>query len=228
MALREVLVWDAPTRVFHWALALSFVGAFLAAGSERYRDIHVALGVTAVGLIAFRLVWGVGSRYARFSAFAFGPRAVLAYLKSVIALRPQRFVGHNPAGSLMIYGLLLLGALAGLTGYATYIDLGGGGAEELHEGLANAMLAVVLVHIGGVIVSSLLHRENLVAAMVTGRKSGAPGEGIVGARWWVAALLIVGVAIAWTAVVPLTPGDTGARAATRSLVHRAADHERDH
>ena len=115
----RILVWDAPTRVFHWALALSFVGAFVTADSERLRDVHVVLGYTVFGLIAFRLIWGVvGTRYARFTSFAFGPRAVVAYLKSLLTLRPQHFLGHNPAGSIAIYALLALGLLTGLTGYA--------------------------------------------------------------------------------------------------------------
>src|SRR5581483_3604771 len=110
MDTAKVLVWDVPTRVFHWLLALSFVGAFATAESERYRDVHVLLGYTVAGLIAFRLAWGlVGTRYARFRAFAFGPRRVLTYVKSLFGRAPQHYVGHNPAGSVAIYALLALG-----------------------------------------------------------------------------------------------------------------------
>ena len=200
-----ILVWDAPTRVFHWVLALSFTGAFLTAESERLRDVHVVLGYTALAMIAFRVIWGlVGSRYARFRSFAVAPRAVLAYLKSLLGPRPQHFVGHNPAGSIVIYAILLLGVLTAVSGYANYNDLGGKWLEELHEGFANAMLAVVFVHVGGVIVASLLHRENLARAMVTGYKSGTPAEGIRSARWVVAAVLIAGIAALWVGVVPVT------------------------
>lgn len=227
MSKSRILVWDAPTRVFHWALALSFVGAFVTADSERLRDVHVVLGYTVFGLIAFRLLWGVvGTRYARFTSFAFGPRAVLAYLKSLLTLRPQHFLGHNPAGSIAIYALLALGLLTGLTGYAHYNELGGEWLEDLHEGLANAMLAVVFVHIAGVIVSSLLHRENLARAMVTGYKTGEPAGAIRGARWIVAALVVASIAALWTGVIPVTDTAPGVSAmATSRLAGRAA-HDR--
>jgi cytochrome b len=171
MSNARVFVWDLPVRLFHWTLALSFAGAFLTAESERWRDVHVVLGYTVLGLVAFRLLWAfVGSRYARLSSFAFGPRAVAAYLKSLLSFRPQHYVGHNPAGSFVIYGLVLLALVTGAAGYATYNDIGGHWLEEFHEGAANVMLTLVVVHVAGVVVSSLLHRENLVKAMLTGYK----------------------------------------------------------
>ncbi|HET9042490.1 MAG TPA: cytochrome b/b6 domain-containing protein [Burkholderiales bacterium] len=227
MSKSRILVWDAPIRVFHWALALSFVGAFVTADSERLRDVHVVLGYTVFGLIAFRLIWGVvGTRYARFTSFAFGPRAVVAYLGSLLTLRPQHFLGHNPAGSIAIYALLALGLLTGLTGYAHYNELGGEWLEDLHEGLANAMLAVVFVHIAGVIVSSLLHRENLARAMVTGYKTGDPAGAIRGARWIVAALVVASIAALWTGVIPVTDTAPGASAMAASRPARHAEHDR--
>ena len=171
MATKRVFVWDLPVRLFHWSLALSFAGAFITAESERYRDVHVVLGYTVLGLVAFRLLWAfVGTRYARLSSFAFGPRAVIAYVKSLLAFRPLHYIGHNPAGSWVIYLLVLLGLVTGASGYATYNDIGGEWLEDLHEAVANAMLLLVFVHVAGVIVSSLLHRENLVKAMLTGYK----------------------------------------------------------
>lgn len=213
MTKSRILVWDAPTRVFHWALALSFTGAFITAESERFRDVHVVLGYTVLGLIAFRLIWGVlGTRYARFTSFAFGPREVVAYFKALLALRPQPFLGHNPAGSLAVYALLALGLLTGLTGYAHYNEIGGEWLEDLHEGAANAMLAIVFVHIAGVILSSLLHRENLARAMVTGYKTGDPGRAIRSARWLVAAMLVAGIGTLWTGAVPVTDTAPGVSA----------------
>jgi cytochrome b len=167
----RVFVWDVPVRLFHWLLAASFTGAFLTAESERYRDVHVALGYTVLGLVAFRLLWAfVGTRYARLSSFAFGPRAVIEYLKSIAAFRPRHYVGHNPAGSWVIYLLVALGVVTGAAGSAPYPAIGGEWLEDFHEGAANVMLTLVFVHIAGVLVSSLLHRENLVKAMLTGYK----------------------------------------------------------
>jgi cytochrome b len=227
MTKSRILVWDAPIRVIHWTLALSFTGAFVTAESERFRDVHVVLGYTVLGLIAFRVLWGVlGTRYARFSSFAFGPGEVVAYLRSLLTPRPQHFVGHNPAGSFAIYALLALGLLTGLTGHANYNEIGGKWVEDLHEGLANAMLAVVFVHVAGVIVSSLLHRENLARAMVTGYKTGDQARAIRSARWLVAALLVAGVAALWTGVVPVTDTAPGATAVTMTRSARHAEHDR--
>lgn len=200
MEKAKVLVWDLPTRVCHWLLALSFAGAYLTAESERLRDVHVMLGYTMAGLVAFRLVWGVlGTRYARFASFAYGPRQVLSYLKSLLTRSPQHYLGHNPAGSWAIYGLLGLSALAAAAGYATYNDVGGHAMEEVHEALANGLAALVLVHIAGVAASSLLHGENLVRAMITGYKPGGAGAGIRYRHRIVGAMLVGSVAAFWMA-----------------------------
>ena len=169
---RTVKVWDILVRVFHWSFAACFAGAWLTAESERFRDIHVFLGYTMLGLVAFRLLWGVvGPRHARFSCFVRGPAAVARYLLSLFAGQPEHHLGHNPAGAVAIVLLLALAALAGASGWAVYNDLGGEWLEESHEFLAGAMLAVVGVHLAGVAVASWLHRENLVRAMLTGRKN---------------------------------------------------------
>ncbi len=208
--MQRILVWDVPTRVFHWLLALSFAGAFVTAESERYRDIHVVLGYTLLGLLAFRLLWGFfGSRYARFRAFLFKPGEIAAYFLSLFKGKPAHYVGHNPAGSVAIWLLLALGISTGVTGVLLYQDIGGDAVEELHELLANAMLAVVLIHIAGVVLSSVLHRENLVRAMVTGFKSVKPGEGINRSYRWLGVIIVAAVLAFWVgypASGVVTPG----------------------
>lgn len=197
--LQRILVWDIPTRVFHWTLALSFLGAYLTAESERYRDIHVVLGYTLLGLLAFRLLWGfAGTRYARFSAFLYKPAEILAYLRSLLRRTPQHYVGHNPAGAVAIFLLLGLGLLTGASGLLLYQEIGGEALEEPHEVFANLMLAVVLVHIAGVFVSSWLHRENLVRSMLTGYKSGAVEQGIGRRHALLGAILLAAVLAFWT------------------------------
>ena len=238
MKTSRILVWDLPVRVFHWLLAISFVGAFLTAESERVRDVHVVLGYTVLGLLAFRLLWGfLGTRHARWSSFAYGPGAVLRYLRSLLSRRPDHYVGHNPAGSWVICLLVALGLVAGISGYAVYSDLGGKWTESLHEGAANAMLALVLVHVAGVVVSSLMHRENLVAAMLTGRKFGSPEDAIGRTRWVTAVAVATGVAVLWSGVVevPGLPAPTaqtatakrqsGDRSDSQRKVYRQSKHE---
>ena len=199
MTRERILVWDLPTRLFHWLLAGTFAGAWLTADSERWIDVHVTLGYTFAGLIAFRLLWGfVGTRYARFSSFVTGPRPVLAYLGSILKARPQHHVGHNPAGGWAVLALLGLGAITALAGFLTYSDYGGHWLEELHEGAASAMLGLVFVHIAAVAVSSLLHKENLVRAMITGLKRGARSQAIRRPQWIAAGALLLAVAGFWS------------------------------
>jgi cytochrome b len=223
----RVLVWDVPTRAFHWLLALSFTGAFLTAESERYRDVHVLLGYTVLGLIVFRLVWGlVGTHHARFRSFAHGPQSVLTYVKSLFTRSPQHYLGHNPAGSWAIYALLALGLLAGASGYATYNDVGGHWLEDAHEAFANAMLGLVLVHLAGVLVSSLLHRENLVRSMLDGYKSGNAGEGIRRHRL-IGAVLVAAVAGFWIAGPDSLPAGWNPGLSASADGHHSADRRDD-
>ena len=220
-----ILVWDLPVRVFHWLLALSFAGAWLSAESERWRDVHVMLGYTMAGLVAFRVVWGfVGSRHARFASFVRPPSAIARYVGSLWRGRPEHHAGHNPAGALAIVALLVLIGLTAATGWATFNDAGGHFVEELHEAMANALLLLVGVHLAGVAVSCWLHRENLVGAMIHGRKR-APGQaGIRGSLRAVGALVFAAVVgfwwLQWDA-----PTGTVAHAARASA---SATHDPDH
>ena len=219
--MSKIRVWDVPTRLVHWLLVVSFAGAFLTADSEHYRDLHILFGVTMVVVIAFRLAWGlVGTRYARFASFAFGPRAVVQYLWSLATFRSVRFVGHMPAGSWAIWLMLLLGLLIGASGYAVVAGTAEW-LEDAHEALAWTLLGVVIVHVLGVAVSSVLHRENLVAAMITGRKRGEPAEAIRRSHWVVGAVLAALVVGLWLNVVPVPGLERGPTAAGQTA------HEKD-
>jgi cytochrome b len=222
MQTTRILVWDLPVRVFHWLLAASFAAAFVTAEAERYRNAHIALGYTFLGLLAFRLLWAfAGTRYARVSSFAFGPAAVLGYLKSLLSGKPLHYVGHNPAGSWAIFALVALGSAVGISGYAVYADLGRHWLEEAHEALANAMLGIVIVHIVGVVVSSVMHRENLALSMITGYKRGPRGAAIRRTRWPAAIALVLAVALLWNAA-PDTPLNSRHEAGTPREPHHSA------
>jgi len=197
-AAGKVLVWDAPVRVFHWLMVFSFAGAYLTAESERWRLLHVTLGYTMAGLLVFRVVWGlVGTRHARFASFVRGPAAVVGYLRSLASGQPEHHVGHNPAGAVAIVALLGLTGLVTAAGWATYNDLGGEWLGELHEGAANAMLAVIGVHVAGVLIGSWMHRDNLIGAMFSGRKPGLPQDAVRSAWRSVAVLMLAAVLGFW-------------------------------
>jgi cytochrome b len=180
----NIRVWDPLVRLFHWGLVSAFALAYLS--EDDWMNLHVYAGYTVLGLLGFRLVWGfVGPRYARFSDFVRPPWEVVSYLKGLFALRAKRFLGHNPAGGAMIVLLLLSLVLTTLTGLGAYgaegygplaawaaglVGLGKEALEEVHEFAANFTLFLIVVHIAGVLFGSLLHKENLVRAMITGRK----------------------------------------------------------
>ncbi|QGU33773.1 cytochrome b/b6 domain-containing protein [Thermochromatium tepidum] len=181
----RIRVWDPLVRVFHWSLVGAFATAFIL--EDDLLGVHVWAGYLVLALVAVRLVWGlIGTRHARFSDFVRGPRAVLAYLRAVLSRRAPRYLGHNPAGGAMILLLLIALAATGISGLALYgaeefagplagVMRGvpafwGEVLEETHEVLANLTLGLILIHVAGVLVSSWLHRENLIAAMISGYK----------------------------------------------------------
>jgi cytochrome b len=197
--MNKILVWDWPVRLGHWLLAGAFALAWLTSESEELRLVHAFAGGTVVGVVLFRLVWGVlGTRHARFASFLRGPGAVLGYLRGLLRRAAPHATGHNAAGGWAVVGLLALGLLAGASGWLVYEDIGGEWLGELHEGLAATMLAVAALHVAGVAASSLAHGENLVRAMITGWKRGRPEEAIAGAKP-LAAIAMLGwvAACAW-------------------------------
>ncbi|MGX7876781.1 cytochrome b/b6 domain-containing protein [Mesorhizobium sp. ORM6] len=168
---REVRVWDGVVRCFHWALVFSFAIAWLTRHSSE--DIHHLAGYAAGALVALRLVWGVlGTPYARFSQFVRGPAAVLDYLSAILGGREARHIGHNPAGGAMVVALIAAMSATALTGWLMTTDayFGVPWVETAHGLAAHSLVLLVLLHIGGVALASFRHRENLVRAMITGRK----------------------------------------------------------
>jgi cytochrome b len=166
-----VKVWDPVVRVLHWSLVGYFTLAY--ATGEDLMQVHVIAGYTVAALLALRIVWGlIGPHQARFRNFVRPPRQVLSYLQDLARRDAPRHLGHNPAGAAMIVSVLLTLISTCATGIMMTTNAFGGAGwmEGLHEALANLAVGLVLLHVLGVLVTSLRHRENLVIAMITGRK----------------------------------------------------------
>lgn len=210
---RWVKVWDLPTRFFHWSLvALVAVAVFTGfVTPEWWMGVHVWAGYGLVGLMVFRLVWGIfGSEYSRVVSFVYPPRDTLEHLRGLLLLRPPHYVGHNPTGALMVFaltgvltalvvtGLLVLGGeekqgpLASVIGYVV-----GSASKRIHLWLTITLLAMVACHVAGVIAESVLGSDNLVRAIVTGWKRLPPTAPVPtprAARPVLAAALLVALA----------------------------------
>jgi cytochrome b len=166
-----VRVWDPLVRIFHWSLVVLFALAFVT--GDEWRDAHITAGYLVAGLVAFRVVWGVvGPQHARFASFIRGPATTFAYLRDALALRAPRYLGHNPAGAAMIVALLAAIVLIAATGYMMTTDTFWGveWVEDLHESMVYVTLGLIALHVGGVVLASIEHRENLVRSMFTGLK----------------------------------------------------------
>jgi len=166
-----VRVWDPFVRVFHWTVVAGCTADLFVLGGGRLP--HTVVGYTVAALVAARVVWGlVGSRHARFADFVPGPAALRRYLTALARGREPRLLGHNPAGAVMILALLATLAGLGVTGWMTTLDAfwGAEWLEDLHETLADGLIALVAVHAAAAVIEGVRHRENLVWAMVTGRK----------------------------------------------------------
>lgn len=195
-----VPVWDWVVRIGHWLLAASFLTAYFTAESESWRLVHTTSGLLALAVVLFRIVWGfIGPEPARFSRFLMPPSQAVRYLQRLFGPSPEHHTGHNPAGGWAVLGLLTLVGLSAVTGLAIYNDLGGHWTEEAHELLANAGLALVGVHVVAVLVSSYLHRENLLKPMLSGIKLGYPEESIGQGRgrFAVVLMLVWAAGLAW-------------------------------
>ena len=195
----SIKVWDIGVRVFHWSLVAFFAIAYIM-GEIETETLHAYAGYVIIGLLAFRIVWGfIGSRYARFADFIYSPGEIIAYLKGLLTRHPKHYFGHNPAGGLMVLVMLITLIAVSWTGLEAYGSEGKGPLaqaelslvvtahadgwedddehegedefwEEVHEASVYFMLLLIALHLAGVVLSSLLHRENLVRAMVSGRK----------------------------------------------------------
>jgi cytochrome b len=205
----SIKVWDIFIRLFHWTLVVVIINQYVT--GDWLKKVHVNSGYFLIGLLLARILWGfVGSKHSRFSDFLYGPNTIINYLKELKKGTPRHYLGHNPAGGLMIIIMLFTLLVTAFTGLKTLGSRGQGPLadqgismvrmtyadddkhddkdhkshrtehvqknekyefwKEIHESMTGFMLFLIIVHIGGVIVSSWVHKENLILAMITGKK----------------------------------------------------------
>ncbi len=207
----RIRVWDLPVRLFHWLLVATVLIAFLSSEEESaLAPWHVPAGWIAAILLAFRVVWGfVGGEHARFADFL-KPAQIAHHITGLFSGKPEHSIGHNALGGIAI--LALLGTVAGIiyTGATMQGDAEGG----LHEALANLLLGLIALHVIAVVAMSLLTKDDLIRAFITGTKRADRHPGVEDARppaplaLPVAAIAIAGAAYGATTIDPVafTPG----------------------
>ena len=183
---KQIKIWDAPVRLFHWSLVLGFALAYVSA-EVGILDAHVLIGYFLIVLLVFRVLWGfIGTQYSRFRSFLFSPAETVGYMKAIRAGQPAHYYGHNPAGALMVFGLLALLAAIFASGLVTLAVIDYEGPllflanqvsddtsyffRHAHDFFVDVALLLTPLHLLGVLAGSIQHKENLARSMVTGMK----------------------------------------------------------
>jgi cytochrome b len=223
---RMVLVWDGPTRLFHWLLFILVVVAwFTGEGEGAGAIIHRAAGSAIAGLIIFRAIWGfAGGEHARFADFAFAPGAALANLRQLSAGRAKSYLGHNPLGAVAVYLLLINIAVivasglfsAGETNAGPFAGAWGGAIAEIHETAFRVLQVLVSLHVLGVIVESIVTKDALARAMITGAKRRGLADPAADARRAAPTAFLFAAAIGLIVALALMTAPAGAPSASES------------
>jgi len=193
--MRKQLIYDLPTRIFHWVFAGLFVFAFFIAKTVDDENpafsYHMLAGLMLGGLVTLRIIWGfLGTSYARFSSFALHPKDLIHYVKGILSGDKKTWAGHNPASSwaaLIMLGSALMLAVSGILMTSGYKE----SFEDIHELFANAFLVTVLLHIAGVLLHALRHQDGIALTMVHGKKDELKEHAAISGHKPVAALLLI-------------------------------------
>lgn len=204
---QKILIWDIPTRLFHWLLVLALIAQWLTAEVlDDAIQLHMYIGYFTLGLIIFRISWGfIGPKYARFNDFVSSPRDLIHALKTI--RRAEHSTGHNPLGGLMVIAMLVIILLQAISGLFTSDDILFNGPyanwaskewqsfwQSLHHQLFDWILILVGLHIAAVIVHQLVLKHNIVLPMLTGKKALTSDKQINSSRILLALALVIAVA----------------------------------
>lgn len=179
--MRNQLVYDLPTRLFHWVFAGLFISAFLivkiADDESSVFSYHMLIGMTLNFAVILRIVWAFfGTRYARLSSFSLNPRKLIEYFSDMLRAKSKRSLGHNPASSWSAVVMVILALGLGVTGYLMTSGANKETFEDVHEILGNAFAIVAILHVAGVVLHTLKHKEAIGFSMIDGKKQAVAGE----------------------------------------------------
>jgi len=224
--MKQILVWDIPVRLFHWLLVLCLFGQwFTAEVLEDAMDIHFYIGYFTLWLIIFRLIWGfVGTKYAKFSSFIAGPKAIFAYSKSVLTKQHTFSIGHNSLGGLILPAVIILVGLQAISGLFTTDDIVYSGPyyatasyelqqymQWLHHNIFYLLLAVIGLHLVAIGWYLVFLKHNLIGPMLNGKKAVAPKDGIEHSQLIKAILImcLVAIFVYWLVEINSPPIEDG-------------------
>jgi cytochrome b len=220
--MKKNLVWDIPVRLFHWLLVLSLFGQWLTTEVlDNFMDIHFYIGYFTLGLIIFRLFWGFfGTRYAKFSSFITGPKAIISYLQSLSSKQKVFTTGHNPLGGLLLPAVLILVGLQAISGLFTsdeivtagpYYDSASSTIQKwmqwLHHNIFDVLMGLVVIHLLAIAWYRWALKHDLITPMLTGQKVIEASKGITDSKLVRALILAIAVGffVYWLVAINPTP-----------------------
>ncbi len=196
------LVYDLPTRLFHWIFAGLFLTGFIIAKTvdddSSWFNYHSLAGLTLGFLVLLRIVWGVlGTRHARFSSFALNPTDLVSYFRGIISGEKKRWAGHNPASSWAAIIMMTFALGLAVTGYLMTSGPDKETFEDIHELFANGFIIVVVLHVAGIVLHTIRHQEIIGLSMVDGKKVDIASDQRISSSKSPFGILLIGLVVAF-------------------------------
>ena len=200
--MRQGLVYDLPTRLFHWLFAGLFLTGFVIAKTvddeSAWFNYHSLAGLTLGFLVLLRVLWGfVGTKHAKFSGFALNPMELVAYFKEILSGGKRRWAGHNPASSWAGIVMMTLGLGLAITGYLMTSGPDKETFEDVHELFANGFIVVVVLHVAGIVLHTIRHKEMIGLSMIDGKKSDISSDQTIASSRSAFGILLLGLVVAF-------------------------------
>lgn len=200
--MRQNLVYDLPTRVFHWLFAGLFLTAFIIAKTmddeSPWFNFHSLAGLTLGFVVLLRILWGFwGTKHARFSGFALNPIDLVNYFRGILSGEKKRWAGHNPASSWAGITMMILALGLATTGYLMTSGPNKETFEDIHELLANGFIIVVVLHVAGIVLHTIRHQEMIGLSMIDGKKADVALDQTIPSPKSAFGILLIGLVVAF-------------------------------